>query len=314
MRIHGFGFIPMLSSSSLIKALLSVSISIILVAGCKTSVDAAAAASQLDSTSQDLNAYYLAMSQVIANSMEWSSLQSTLLGTQYGPEDIALYQTTVSELQKRSEMAKHLQELSKAFSQLTGSESATGISTAASNLATELVSIKALPSGPPVPDIFGQAGKELVTLVQEHQEKKAAGILDHTTAAISTLFSSEKPVYESLYSTYFALAQSLAKESIKRNWVDSSGLLQPALKPFGLNSSPSGMVEINSALRGYEQKTLAFQADSHRAMQSAATDGMAEALQEMSKRIHVLASEKSMLSRGKPTSLSGVEKWLLNVV
>jgi len=185
-----------------------------LLVGCKTSVDAAATATQLSTTSQDLAAYYGAMSGIIEDSASLGELQSSMLGTSFGPQDIVLYQDTELELQKRAALAKSLQALATAFSQLSGSTAASDVSTSANNLATELVSIKALPSGPPIPDALGQAAKAIVTLIQERQERKATALLDGLILEISKLFSAEKPIYESLYATYFALADSLDKRGI----------------------------------------------------------------------------------------------------
>jgi hypothetical protein len=161
--------------------------------------------------------------------------------------------------------------------------------------------------------LLGQAAKAIVLLVQERQERKAAKELDGLVAGVAQLFKSEEPVYESLYATYFALAGSLAKESIKRNWVDGSGLLHPALKPFDLAPAAAAAASINTSLEGYLQQSLASQATEREASQHKATEGMDEALQEMSKRIHQLATEKSLLAIGNPPTLADVEAWLLQV-
>jgi hypothetical protein len=282
-------------------------------AGCKISQDATAAAAQLASTSKDLSGYYKAMSGVVEDSIQLGRLQSALLGTPFGPQDVAVEQETIDELQKRSALASSLQNLSSAFSSLTGSTAPGDVATSANNLATQLVTIKALPSGPPIPELLGQAAKAIVLLVQERQERKAAKELDGLVAGVAQLFKSEEPVYESLYATYFALAGSLAKESIKRNWVDGSGLLHPALKPFDLAPAAAAAASINTSLEGYLQQSLASQATEREASQHKATEGMDEALQEMSKRIHQLATEKSLLAIGNPPTLADVEAWLLQV-
>lgn len=262
-------------------------------------------------TSQDLASYYSALFQVIDNTTKLEQLQSALLGTPFEPQDIAQLQDTQQEVQKRANLAKTLQSLSSDFSKLTGSTASSDISASANKLGAELVSIKALPAGPPVPDALGKAGKIIILLMQEHDERKMAASLDSTVSAVSKLFTAEKPAYESVYATYFVLAGSLAKELIKRNWVDERGLLIPALQPFGL-SPPAVSPEQNlsTVLNGYARQRIATRTVSQTAAQQKASEGMDQALQEMSKRMHKLATEKAMPSRGDPVTLPDVENWL----
>lgn len=282
-----------------------------LISACKTSKDAVATASQMSTTSRDLASYYSALSQVIDNTSKLEQLQSSLLGTPFEPQDIAQLQDTQQEVQKRANLAKTLQSLSSDFSKLTGSTDSSDVSASANMLGAELVSIKALPTGPPIPDAIGKAGKIIVLLIQEHDERKMAVHLDNTVSAVSKLFTAEKPVYESLYTTYFVLAGSLAQESIKRNWVDESVLLTPALQPFGLSpTAVSPKQNYSTVLNGYALQQIATRTVSQTAAQQKASEGMGQALQEMSKRMHKLATDKAMPLRGDPVTLPDVETWL----
>jgi len=140
--------------------------------------------------------------------------------------------------------------------------------------------------------------------------------MDGTITAVSKMFTAEKPVCQSLYTTYFVLAVSLAEESIKRNWVEETGLLTPALQPFGL--SPAAVTpaagtpaqDLSTVLSKYAQQQLATQAAAQEAAQQKASEGMDQALQEMQKRIHALATGSAMPSRGSPVSLAEVEAWV----
>ena len=282
-----------------------------LISACKTSEDATAAASQMAAASQDLASYYSALSQVIDNTTKLEQLQSALLGTPFEPQDIAQLQDTQQEVQKRANLAKTLQSLSSDFSKLTGSTATSDVSASANRLGAELVSIKALPTGPPVPDALGKAGKIIILLTQEHDERKMAASLDSTVSAVSKLFTAEKPAYESLYTTYLVLAGSLAKESIKRNWVNESVLLTPALQPFGLSpSAASPEQSLSTVLNSYARQRITTRTVSQTAAQQKASEGMDQALQEMSKRMHKLATERAMSLRGDPVTLPDVENWL----
>ena len=286
-----------------------------LMSACKTSDDATAAASQMATTAQDLASYYSALATVMDNTIKLEELQSALLGTTFGAQDLAQLQQTKEEIQKRSNLAKSLQSLSAGLTKLTGSTAAADVSTAANSLGTALSTIKEIPNGPSLPAALGEAGQVITRLVEEHDERKAAALMDGTISAVAKMFTAEKPVCQSLYTTYFVLADSLAEELLKRNWVDEAGLLTPALQPFGL--SPATVVpaastaaqDRSTVLSKYAQQQLATQAAAQEAAQRKASEGMDQALQEMSKRIHTLATEKAMPSRGSPVTLADVEAW-----
>ncbi len=281
-----------------------------LMSACKTSTDAAAAALQMQSTSQALAAYYASLSKIVEDTGSLEMLQSSLLNVPVGSQDIAQIQATQQEIQHRATLAKTLQSLSAALAKLSGSSTQADVSASANKLASELVSIQALPSGPPIPDALGKAGSLLTRAFQEHDERKAAKAMDGTLSAVSKLFTTEKPVYESLYATYIPLAASLASESVRQKWVDESMLLQPALRPFGLSSVTIPPQNLNDTLKHYALQRIQLQTRQLTDEQAAASDGMDQALQEMVRRIHRLARDKAMSERGNPVSLVNVESWL----
>ena len=263
----------------------------------------------MTTTAKDLGDYYSALTQVIDDTVKLNELQTAVLGVPFIASDRAQFADTEQELQKRAEMARAVQGVVSAFSQLSGSNALADVSDAASKLGQDLVSIRALPTGSPVPDAISQAEKLVVQLIQEHKERDAAKAMDNTFAALADLYSEERSTYDSINRTYVILAKSLANALVDRDLVDRIGLAAPALQPFGLaprisSTAPAEGFQELAKLQINEQ--AAAQITAH---QKAST-GMQQALLEMSKRIHLLATEKSMSSRGVPLSLADVEKWI----
>ncbi len=284
---------------------------------CQTSDDAVAAAKQLATTSTDLAAYYGALSRMVTDDIALGGLQNTLLphGTvlPFPESNRTILNTTASELQKRANLARSLQEVSTAFSSLTGSKAATDVSNAASKLGTELTNIGALPqaSGSPIslPSAIGDAAKLIMSLVQQHQERKIAPALDATVAALKQLFSKENGAYDSLNQTYLTKARSLAEFSIERNLVDESSVLAPALEPFNLRARmipTPGALSLDAAAKAQVEATNTALIEAHKKASAA----MLQAITDMGTRIHQLANEGRMPSRGTPVTLTTVENWI----
>jgi len=120
------------------------------------------------------------------------------------------------------------------MTRLSGSTAPADVQTAATSLGNELVSVKALPGGSPVPDALGEAGNLLLQLIQQRKEKGAAQAMDQTLAAMVALFEKEKPAYDSIARTHLFQASQVAADLISRKAVDPTSMLTPALKPFGL--------------------------------------------------------------------------------
>ena len=283
-----------------------------LVVSCKTSDDALAAAKQMTATSKDLGDYYGALSKVVDDSIKLNEIQAALLSVPFNDQDRAQLSTTMQEIQKRADMARALQGVTFAFSQLSGSKAPSDVSDAASKLGQEMVSLKALPSGSPVPDAMGKAASLVVRLVQEHKEKEAAKALDATFSALAEFYAKERPAYDSLDKSYVTLAKSLANELVDRGMIDRNGLLAPALTPFGLSAQVLPSIR-SQEFKGLAKLQIKQQASAQISAQQEASAGMEQALQDMSKRIHQLATENSLSLRGAPLSLSDVEKWIAEV-
>jgi hypothetical protein len=287
----------------------------LLLLSCKTSDDATAAAKQVATTSTDLAGYYSTLSQIAASYTALNELQTSLQGVPLSDADRAILGDTASELKKRADIATDLQGVSTAFSNLTGSTAPTDVSNAASKLASELTTLKPvqLPSASPVPlpSAIGDAAKLILSMVQQHQERKIAPSLDATLKSLNVLFSNEKDLYDSLNKTYLNLAGALAKVCINKNFVDNTSVLAPALQPFSLSARASSATDasLGDAAKTQVDAALTTMVSAH----SKASTAMLQAITEMNTRVHQLATEQRMPSRGAPVSLTAVESWINTV-
>jgi hypothetical protein len=280
---------------------------------CKVSDDAVAAARQMTATSAGLSAYYGAMAESLTDTISLNELNFTLFGVPFDAADRKQIEEARAEIRKRKELAESLARLSESMTALTKSKASSEVSTAATALGKEMVSIKALPSGSPVPDVIGKAAGFLMQMVQQHEEKKAAQAMDGAFAALAVLFAKEKPVYDSLDRQHIFLAKIVAASLIKHQFVDPAPLLQPALKPFGLSAAPPGE-HLQNTLRTLAENRLEASAEDANQREADASAAMLKALQEMSSRVHLLATEKRMPARGNPFSLKVVESWAASVI
>ncbi len=295
-----------------ISASLALLLGFALVSACKTSEDAAAAASQLAKTAKDLSSYYAAIQTALKNTRDLSELQNVMYGTPLDEQYLAQLKDAGSEIEKRAQMAKSLEQLADAFTKLTGAKAASDDATAANKLGQELVSIKALPKGLPVPDALGAAAQQATVLMQERKEKEAAPALAKILSAVSDLFTKEKPAYESIYKDYVSLAQSIATNMVDKNQVDTGMFLSPALAPFHMTEQVHDAATAD-ALNRYAKTQIASESAELNAAQQKASDAMETALSEMAKRLDQLATEKTMSARAAPITLDEVEQWLSKV-
>ena len=97
---------------------------LILLAGCKTSEDAQAAASQMIATAQAPVEYYQAQDRILAETDQVHLVNQQLYGKPYPDTSRTQLQETEKELRIRESMARDLQALAATFGQLTGSMAA----------------------------------------------------------------------------------------------------------------------------------------------------------------------------------------------
>lgn len=297
--------------------------------GCKTSDDAKAASEQTAKAAKDLSAYYATIDEAVTNTDAIEKLQQAIDGTPYTAQDEARLKTLHEEISKRAAMAKAMSDLSDAFAKYTGSTAAQDIADAASNLGTELVAINALPSGPPIPETLGAAGRALAELVQTHKEREIATTMAKTLASVEDLFSKEKPLYEQVYEESLKPAAIVAREMVERGYADKGPLLDAAMQPFGLQARITGDVapqqeqlaatpnadacdakDIPCRLRAFAIAEIKRKEASLVDGQSKASDAMQQALAEMTKRMQQLSTGKTMSARTAPPGLDSVEQWL----
>lgn len=275
-----------------------------IAAGCKTQQDAAAASSQMATTSKTLSDYYSALDTVLSETQDAYEAQAIFTGIP--PEDLS---QTRAEIQRRIELAKEIGNLSGLFTKLTGSSAAGDASAAGGKLADAATSIKSMSSDDTASKAVSIGVREIVALIQENDEKKAAEKISPLTHNLVLFFESEKSVYDSINEAYLRTAQSVAKKMVENNQVDASPVFASSLQPFGMTPDIA-----DSQTKTGMQKYLADQIDSrYTAKLKAAhdaTDALDKALKEMDARIDLVAHDKPMSIRTAPFSLDTVESWI----
>jgi hypothetical protein len=280
---------------------------------CKTSEDAHALATQMATTATHLSAYYQALAKVIENQARLERLQKATLGVPVDAQDLAQLQNVEDEIEKRAVAARSLAELAEAFNELSTSKAPADVSQAATDLGIELSRIQQLPAASAAPGVLPSAGKILTQYAQERDERNMAKSMDPTMAALSQMFSQERPAYDSINRTYIGLAQSLALDLVNHNQVDQGSLMQPALEPFGLSSrTPSAQVP--SGLQDYAREEIKTKGEAEITAHEKASETMDHGLIELSKRAHQLATDGKMPERGTPFTLSDVESWVKQIL
>ena len=281
--------------------------------GCKISDDAVAASEQMTASAAGLNSYYAALADSVADTIDLYELDGAISGIPFDAESHKLPEQTRQEILERKEIAIDLGKLASSMSTLSHSNTAGEVETAATALGNELIKVKALPGGSPVPDAVGKAGNFLIQVIQQHQEKSAARAVDQTLAAVGDLFEKEKPTYDSIERTHLREASQVAQDLMNSDSVDPAPILDPALKPFGLAPLPPNK-QLRGTLKQLALSRLAIKADKAIRREMEASDAMLAALREMSSRVHLLATEKPMPIRGNPFSLKVAESWAASVI
>lgn len=286
---------------------------LMLIAGCKTSQDASAAATQMSATAKSLSDYYAALSTILTDTDELHSLNEQLYSKPYSAENRKELKTTQSELDARVKLAADLSTFADDFAKLSGSTAPADVAAAGNKLETEADNLASYKASTGEQNVIKSALQLLVTAIQEHKEREAAQAMDSLACGLSSLFDKEAPAWNSVDDVYLQLAATLAGNLLNDNEVDYSPLLKPALDPFGLTPLAS------SAKLGAKLAPLAKQQiDARKAAQtssySSATDAMSKSLKEMSQRIHLVATDKPMAFRVPPITVATVEQWATQVV
>jgi len=280
--------------------------------GCKTTQDAAAAATQLSATAKSLCDYYAALSKILADTDQIRSLNEQLYAKPYPPESRQEVKTTQSELDKRTALAADLSTLAGSFAKLTGSTAPADVAAAGSKLETEVDTLASYKASSGEQNIIKSGLQLFVTAIQAHKEREAAQAMDKIADGLSALFDKEAPSWKSANDVYVQLAATLAASLVGQNAVDNSAMLKPALDPFGLTpSTPSA--DLSMKLAPLAKQQIADRQAALVAAYDKASDAMSKSLKEMSQRIHLVATDKPMAFRIPPVTLTNVQQWVTQV-
>ena len=263
-----------------------------LLTACKTSQEAANAASQLTNISQQLTAYYTDLSSQVTDTITLDEMHSQLMfQTSMDSSVKAELDTTERELAKRVAMSQSLGKLAAAYAGLADSKAASDISTAASGLANQCKAIAPLPGGSAIPDVVSAASQNLVEYIRQRKLRKSSEAISQIVSGVQAMFASEMPAYKSLNRRRVEIAQRVAGELLTRDVVEISPALSPALKPFGLTAKPQpnqSTPEIRALAKVEIQQSGATQVDDF----AAKTDSLSQALKSAADQVKFVAGKK----------------------
>ena len=275
--------------------------------GCKRQEDADAAASQMAVTAQTLSAYYVALDHILAKTQDSYQAQQSIDGAP--PLDLSDMR---QQIELREQMATEIGELASLFQDLAGSSAATDASAAVGRFNSELVSVKALANNDKETKAVTLGVQEIVSLIQQREETKAARKVEPLCHNLSVFFESERSEYDSLNEAYLVTAQSVAKALVRNNQVDVSQVFLSALQPFGLSPVINQKV-IGPGMQTYLNDEISASYKNQLANSQKATGSLSAALKEMDARISLVANDKTMNLRIPPLSLNTVEVWINQV-
>src|ERR1700758_2226262 len=284
-----------------------------LVTACKVSDDAVAASTQMTATAAGLQLYYAALADSVTDTIALYELDAAISGIPFSAEERKLPEETLAEIVKRRNLAATLSMLASSMATLSNSQAPADIETNATSFGSELINLNSLPGGAIVPDAVGKAGNYLLQIVQQHEEKRAARAMDQALAAVGDLFEKEKPTYDSIARTHIVQASQVAKDLINANGVDPASMLEPALKPFALTPLPPSQ-QLQASLKSLALSRMQRTADETAQKEVKASTAMLASLREMSSRVHLLATDRSMPIRGNPSSLEIVKSWVASAI
>lgn len=293
-------------------AVSSVALSAAILAGCKTSDDATAAASQMATTSQQLSSYYKALQTTFQQTDELYQLNEQLYSKPYTAENQQLLKNNEAELAKRAQLAADLSSLSESFGALSATTTPSNAASAASQVEADLDKLSPLKASSAEQGALKLAVRELASAIQEHKEREAAKAMEGAAQSLSELFAKEADIWNSTEQVYSQIAANLAASLVDASVTDNSAVLDVALTPFGLVRNAS-IGDMNGKLAPVAKQQITTKKAAMDEAYQSATDGMAKALAQMAQRIQTLASGKPMTERRPPLSLATVQQWVTQV-
>lgn len=285
--------------------------SLLFAAGCKSSDDAAAVASQLTETAKCLRDYYAALDTMLSEIDQLYIVQAAVNPvTPYDDQTKAYVADLRTEIQKRETFAKDLTTLAEEFSSLSSSKAPGEMVESASKLESQVESMKAAKGALSTDElnVMNVALGAIVKAVQENKEREAAKQMDAFATNLSGWFVGQEPQCESIGRDYARVSKSLALTLLEKDQTDPSDFLKVALDPYGLTPQLTDPA-LKLKVKALAKEHVGQKADALEAAQKSATGAMEESLKEMSKRIDLLANEKPMALRSAPISIADVEQW-----
>lgn len=295
-----------------------LAVTVMCVAGCKTSTDAASLATQLSITSKALSSYYGALDTELQETDQLNILGEGLNGTAYDHNAQAQIHETMTAIEEREAMADTLGQLSDAFGKLSGSTAAADAASSAGNLETAVEGLNLLPGtlNSAEKNALSGAVQGVVTLIQQHKERQAAAKMADAATKLAALFASEQKVCESINDQYADLSRSFAQALVRNNQVDTStfgpSLASSALAPYSLTAQLSDDVKarLDKELPNEIARESAALKSSHRM----ASEGMEESLKALGVAIATLAADKPLATNGPAATLGAVNHWVSTVL
>lgn len=283
-----------------------------LLAGCKTSGDATAAASQMATTAQTLSSYYKALQTTFEETDELYQLNEQLYAKPYTSENRQQMKSNEAEVATRVKLAADVSALSQSFGQLTGSTAVAGAASAASQVESDVDKLASVKASSTEQNALKAAVQALGSAIQQHKEREAAKAMESAAQSLSDLFAKETDVWNSTEQVYSQIAANLAGNLVDANVTDNSAVLDVALTPFGLVRN-SSLGDMNAKLAPVAKQQIATKQAAMDASYASATNSMANALKEMAQRIQTVANDKPMAFRAAPLTLANVQQWTTQV-
>jgi hypothetical protein len=285
---------------------------VLMTAGCKTSDDAISAASQMSLTAKCLSDYYNALDIILADTNRLYIVNDRLYSKPYTDENRTLLKSNQEELEKRAALASDFAVLAGEFATLTGSGATEEAAESAAKLGTDVAGLASVKVSTAEQGVLKGALQLLVTAVQEHKEREAARAMDKFAKGLADLFKKEAPIWISTNEVYVQVASTLANNLVDQNATDNAQVLKAALDPFGLKPTvPSA--EMNTQLGPIAREEIARRKVGLIKSFATITGAMGSSLEEMSKRVHLVAEDKPMSFRTAPLTIATVEKWAAQI-
>ena len=280
----------------------------LLSTGCKTQQDAEAAAAQMSATANCLSDYYSALGAILAQTDQLYSLNEAIFSKPYTQANRDLMKNNQDEIAHRAQLAADFSTLAANFGKLTGSTAPADVSASALKLQTQIDSLASRKESAGEQNLLKAALSTLVSAIQQGKEREAARAIDDAAAALAKLFEKETPASNSIHAVYTQIAANAAQGLVDKGVVDETPLLKTALDPFGLALSEQART-LNKDLAPAAARQIAQRRQTLDNSYSRATADMQKSLDEMARRIHLVALDRPMDFRAPPITVENVEKW-----